>query len=64
MDWRGTRVTLHLKDDTEDEKYSEFLEEYRLSELVKKYSDYIRYPITLLMPQYRPKAVPEGEAGV
>lgn len=61
MDWRGTRVTLHLKDDTEDEKYSEFLEEYRLSELVKKYSDYIRYPITLLMPQYRPKAVPEGE---
>lgn len=41
MDWRGTRVTLHLKDDTEDEKYSEFLEEYRLSELVKKYSDYI-----------------------
>ena len=57
----GTEVIMHLKDDTEDEKYSEFLEEYRLSELVKKYSDYIRYPITLLMPQYRPKAVPEGE---
>ena len=61
MEQKGTRITLHLKDDTEDEKYSEFLEEYRLSELVKKYSDYIRYPITLMMPQYRQKAVPEGE---
>lgn len=61
MNWYGTRITLHLKDDTEDEKYGDFLEEYRLSELVKKYSDYIRYPITLQMPQYRPKKVPEGE---
>ena len=55
MDWNGTRVTLHLKEDSEEERYSEFLEEYRLQELVKKYSDYIRYPITLLMPDYRPK---------
>ena len=43
----GTRIVLTLKDDTEDERYSEFLEEYRLSELVKKYSDYIRYPIKM-----------------
>jgi molecular chaperone HtpG len=43
----GTTITLHLKDDTEDERYGEFLEPYRITELVKKYSDYIRYPIIL-----------------
>ncbi len=40
----GTVITLTLKEDSDDEKYSEFLEEYKLRELVKKYSDYIRYP--------------------
>ncbi len=44
----GTEVILDLKPDTEDEKYSDYLEEYRLRELVKKYSDYIRYPIRML----------------
>ncbi len=44
----GTVITLKLKEDSEDEKYSEFLEEYKLRELVKKYSDYIRYPIRML----------------
>lgn len=43
----GTRITLDLKDDTEDEKYSEYLEEYKIRELVKKYSDYVRYPIEM-----------------
>lgn len=43
----GTEITLVLKDDTDDENYSDFLESYRLSSLVKKYSDYIRYPITM-----------------
>ena len=43
----GTEITLHIKEDTEDERYSEFLEEYRLRGLVKKYSDYIRYPIKM-----------------
>lgn len=43
----GTEIVLHIKADTEDEKYSEFLEEYRLRSLVKKYSDYIRYPIKM-----------------
>ena len=61
-DFTGTRVTLHLKDDTEDRKVQRILWRNTVfPELVKKYSDYIRYPITLLMPQYRPKAVPEGE---
>ena len=43
----GTRITLSLKEDTEDENYSEYLEEYKLRELVKKYSDYVRYPIRM-----------------
>ena len=43
----GTTITLHIKEDTDDEKYSEFLDEYRIRALVKKYSDYIRYPIMM-----------------
>ncbi len=43
----GTEITLYIKEDTDDEKYSEFLEEYRIRGLVRKYSDYIRYPIKL-----------------
>ena len=43
----GTTVQLTLRDDTEDDKYDEFLEEYRLRSLVSKYSDYIRYPIVM-----------------
>ena len=43
----GTDIILYIKEDTEDEKYSDFLEEYRIRSLVKKYSDYIRYPIKL-----------------
>lgn len=43
----GTEITLHIKEDTEDENYSEFLDEYKIRELVKKYSDYIRYPIKM-----------------
>ncbi len=52
----GTEVIMHLKDDTDDEKYSEYLDSYKLFDLVKKYSDYIRYPIRLAMPQQRRKA--------
>ena len=47
MEGHGTRVILDVKADTEEEHYSEFLETWRLQELVKKYSDYIRYPITM-----------------
>ena len=43
----GTTIILHLKDDIEDEKYTDFLGEYRIKGLVKKYSDYIRYPIKM-----------------
>lgn len=43
----GTDIILHIKADTEEEKYGEFLDAYRLSSLVKKYSDYIRYPVKM-----------------
>ena len=41
----GTEVSIYLRDDEEEVKYSSYLEEYRIKSLVKKYSDYIRYPI-------------------
>ena len=43
----GTTITIHLKEDTEDEKYSDYLTEYKLRSLVTKYSDYIKYPIKM-----------------
>ena len=45
----GTTIIIKVKEDTESEKYSEFLEKYKISALVSKYSDYIRYPITMEM---------------
>lgn len=52
----GTDVILKLKADTEDEQYSEFLQQFRLQSLVKKYSDYIRYPIRMELEKSRAKA--------
>ncbi|MBQ7301527.1 MAG: molecular chaperone HtpG [Clostridia bacterium] len=43
----GTEIVLHLREDTENEKYSEYLDTWRIKSLVKKYSDYIRYPIRM-----------------
>ncbi len=43
----GTTITLTMKDDTDDDKYSEYLDQYQLQSLVKKYSDYIRFPIKM-----------------
>lgn len=59
----GTQITLHMKEDTENENYSVFLEESKIRELVKKYSDYIRYPITMMVSQRVEKedASPEDE---
>lgn len=57
----GTTVTLYLKEDTEDEHYSDYLEQYRISELVKKYSDYIRYPIVMQMTSQVPNPDKEGD---
>lgn len=60
-DAAGTVITLYIKEDTENEDYSQYLEQYRLSELIKKYSDYIRYPIKMAMTHSVPDAEKEGE---
>ena len=57
----GTEIVLKLKKDTEDEKFSRFLQPHELQGLVKKYSDYIRYPIKMEMEHTRMKEVAEGE---
>ena len=49
----GTDIIMHIKEDGEEEKYSEFLQEYTLRELVKKYSDYIRWPIRMEVTKSR-----------
>ena len=51
----GTDIIMTLKADTEDEKYSEYLEEYTLRNLIRKYSDYIRYPIRMEVTKSRKK---------
>ncbi len=51
----GTEIIIELKDNTEDENYDEFVEQYRIQGLVKKYSDYIRYPIMMDMTRSRVK---------
>ena len=50
----GTDIIMKIKADTEDEKYSQYLEEYPLRELIKKYSNYIRYPIRMMVTKSRP----------
>jgi molecular chaperone HtpG len=51
----GTDIIMILKDNTEEESYDEYLEQYKLSQLIKKYSDYIRYPIEMEMKKSRVK---------
>ncbi len=60
-DGHGTVVTVYLKDDTEEEKYGKYVEEYEIRELVKKYSDYIRYPIRMEATRYRTEDGKEEE---
>ncbi len=57
----GTEITLKLKADTEDEKYSEFLGEWRIKQLVEKYSDYIRFPIRMEVSKSRVKEGSDSE---
>lgn len=52
----GTTIILELKEDTKDEKYSSFLEDYEIKNLIKKYSDYVRYPIEMEVEVSKPKA--------
>lgn len=55
MDAIGTEIVLKIKGNTEDDRYDEYLEEYRLRSIVKKYSDFIRYPIKMDVTSSRPK---------
>ncbi len=57
----GTDVIMTLKADTDDEKYSTYLEEYEIRNLVRKYSDYIRYPIKMEVTKTRPVEEPQAE---
>ena len=57
----GTEIILHLKDDTDEVKYSYYLEDYEIQELVKKYSDYIRYPIKMNITRHEQKKDVDGK---
>ncbi|MBZ5750589.1 molecular chaperone HtpG [Metabacillus rhizolycopersici] len=57
----GTEIILKIKENTEDDQYDEFLEEYRLKTIIKKYSDFIRYPIKMDVTGQRPKEDNENE---
>jgi molecular chaperone HtpG len=57
----GTEIVLKIKENTEDDQYDEYLEEYRLRAIIKKYSDFIRYPIKMDVKTQRPKEDSENE---
>lgn len=57
----GTEIILKLKENTDDEKYDEYLEEYRLKNIIKKYSDFIRYPIKMNVTTRKLKEGSENE---
>lgn len=57
----GTQIILKIKENTEDETYDEYLEEYRLKEIIKKYSDFIRYPIKMDITEKRSKEGSDNE---
>ncbi|MFS0863782.1 molecular chaperone HtpG [Fredinandcohnia sp. 179-A 10B2 NHS] len=57
----GTDIILKIKENTEDDSYDEFLEEYRLKAIIKKYSDFIRYPIKMDITTSKPKEDSENE---
>ena len=56
----GTDIIMVMKDDTDEDKFSEYLDDYELANLVKKYSDYIHYPITMYREKSRQKPKPEN----
>ncbi len=60
-DTYGTEIILYIKPDTDDEKYSDYLEEYKIKSLIKKYSDYIRYPIRMVCQHSHLKEGSENE---
>jgi len=61
---RGTKIILKLKQDTEDETYSKYLKDYHIKSLIKKYSDYIRYPIIMNVEHLEKKEGSEEEVSI
>ncbi len=59
-DW-GTTIILEIKENQGEEDFDQYLEQYKIQEIIKKYSDYIRYPIRMEVTKSRPKAKAEGE---
>lgn len=57
----GTEITLYLRDNTEDDNYDIYLEQYKIEKLVKKYSDYVRYPIKMMCKRMNPTYDEEGK---
>ena len=57
----GTEIMLKLKENTEDDNYDDYLEEYRLKAIIKKYSDFIRYPIKMTVTEMKPKEGSDNE---
>ncbi|MEG0368152.1 MAG: molecular chaperone HtpG, partial [Coprobacillus sp.] len=51
----GTRINLYLKDNTDDENYDQYLDQYEIQRLIKKYSDYVHYPIQMDMTTSKKK---------
>lgn len=60
-DENGTTITLYIKESTDDESYDEYLEQYKIGQLIRKYSDYIRYPIVMQVERQIPDPEKEGE---
>lgn len=60
-DTTGTEIVMYLKDDAENETYSEFMDPFRIQSLIRKYSDYIRYPIRMDVETSVPKEKAEGD---
>lgn len=58
----GTIITLYLKDNTDDENYDEYLQQYEVERLIKKYSDYIRFPIEMMVEEQRKVETAEDES--
>ncbi|MCL1873747.1 MAG: molecular chaperone HtpG [Clostridiales bacterium] len=57
----GTTIILALKDNHDEENYSQYLDQYKIQDIVKKYSDYIRYPIKMALTKRRPKATEDSD---
>ena len=60
-DTTGSEITLYLRDNTDDENYDIYLEQYKIEKLVKKYSDYVRYPIKMMCKRMNPTYDEEGK---